>query len=79
MCAWGEITHPFPNFNGAAIEVWGWISNFIPYLNGVWLLIHPGIKVNPCYQKGPFSDISIIKQNISVQFLIRKCRMHDDD
>ena len=19
---WGEITYPFPNFNGAAIEVW---------------------------------------------------------
>ena len=27
---WGEITYPFPNFNGATVEVWKWISNFIP-------------------------------------------------
>ena len=26
-----EITHPFPNFNGAAVEVWEWLSNFIPH------------------------------------------------
>ena len=26
-----EITHPFPNFNGTAIEVWEWISNFITH------------------------------------------------
>ena len=29
---WDEIIYPFPNFNGAAVEVWEWISNFIPYL-----------------------------------------------
>ena len=28
---WGEITYPFLNFNGAAIEVCEWISNFIPH------------------------------------------------
>ena len=28
---WGEINYPFPNFNGTAVEVWEWISNFIPY------------------------------------------------
>ena len=26
-----EITYPFSNFNGAAVEVWEWINNFIPY------------------------------------------------
>ena len=26
-----EITYPFPNFNGATIEIWEWLSNFIPY------------------------------------------------
>ena len=26
-----EIAYPFPNFNGAAVEVWEWISNFIPH------------------------------------------------
>ena len=24
---WDEITFPFPNFNGCAVEVWEWISN----------------------------------------------------
>ena len=28
---WGKITYAFPNFNGAAVEVWGWIRNFVPY------------------------------------------------
>ena len=28
---WDEITYPFPNFNGATVEVWDWISNFIPH------------------------------------------------
>ena len=28
---WYEITYPFPNFNGTAIEVWEWLSNFILY------------------------------------------------
>ena len=28
---WDEITNPFPNFNIATIEVWEWISNFIPH------------------------------------------------
>ena len=29
-----EITYPFPNFNGATVEVWGWISNFIRHFTG---------------------------------------------
>ena len=28
---WDEITYPFPNFNGCTVEVWEWISNFIPH------------------------------------------------
>ena len=27
---WDDITYPFPNFNGCTVEVWEWISNFIP-------------------------------------------------
>ena len=27
---WDEITYPFPNFNGAAVDVWELVSNFIP-------------------------------------------------
>ena len=29
---WHEITYPFPNFNGCTLEVWEWISNFIPHI-----------------------------------------------
>ena len=28
---WDEITYPFPNFNGATIEVWEGINDFIPH------------------------------------------------
>ena len=28
---WDENTFPFPDFNGATVEVWEWISNFIPH------------------------------------------------
>ena len=39
---WDKITYPFPNFNSCTVEVWEWISNFIPYFLGMWLLIHAG-------------------------------------
>ena len=28
---WDEITYPFPNFNGATVEIWEWMINFIPH------------------------------------------------
>ena len=28
---WDEITYPFPNFNGGTVEVWEWISYFVPH------------------------------------------------
>ena len=31
---WYGITYPFLNFDGAAIEVQEWITNFIPHLAG---------------------------------------------
>ena len=40
---WDEITYPFLNVNGATVEVWEWISNFIPHLLGMRLLVHAGI------------------------------------
>ena len=30
---WDGITYPFPNFNGTTVEVWEWVSNFIPHFN----------------------------------------------
>ena len=37
-----EITYPFPNFNGANVEVWEWISDFI-------LHIIMGVITYPCW------------------------------
>ena len=31
---WDEIIYPLPNFNGTAVDVWEWKSNFIPHLTG---------------------------------------------
>ena len=45
---WDEIIYPFPNFNGATVEVCEWwyvISSHT--LPDMWLLIHAGIKVKP--------------------------------
>ena len=41
-----EITYPFPNFNGAAVDVWGWTSNFVPHF------VNVGIKVIPVCKMG---------------------------
>ena len=32
MKVWGEISNPFQNVNGAAVEVWEWIINLIPHV-----------------------------------------------
>ena len=29
-----EMTYPFPNSNGATVEVWEWIDNFISHFTG---------------------------------------------
>ena len=31
---WNEINYPSSNFNGATVEVWEWINNFIPHFTG---------------------------------------------
>ena len=40
---WDEITPPFPNFNGATVEVWEWINNSIPHFA-------MGVITYPCWQ-----------------------------
>ena len=37
---WNDITYPLTNFNGATIEVWEWICNFIPYFTGHVITYH---------------------------------------
>ena len=45
---WDEITDLYSNFNGATVEVWNGKVISSHTLLGMWLLIHAGIKVNPC-------------------------------
>ena len=51
---WNEITYPFPNFNGAAVEVWECISNFIPYFtrHACDYLSMLGLKLNHVCKRG---------------------------
>ena len=37
---WDRITCPFPNFNGATVDVWKWLSIFIPHVTG-HVFTHP--------------------------------------
>ena len=39
---WNEISYPVSNLNGCTVEVWEWISDFIPHLT-VHLITHPDI------------------------------------
>ena len=47
---WNEITYPFPNFNGATVDVWEWISNFIPHFTG-------HVITYPCWWKLPLAVV----------------------
>ena len=42
---WDEITYPFPNFNGAIIEVWEWVINSIPLYCACDYLSMLGLKL----------------------------------
>ena len=44
---WDEITYPFPNFKGATIEVWEWISNFFTHFMMAMITNPFEIKVKP--------------------------------
>ena len=48
---WDEIMYPFHNFNGTTVEIWEWISGFIPHL----------IKVNSWYKRVPGMNSAEVK------------------
>ena len=37
---WDEFAYSFPNFIDAAIEVWEWLSIYIPHFSG-HVITHP--------------------------------------
>ena len=50
---WDEIIYPFPNFNGCTVEVWEWISNFIPHFTR-HMIAYPccDLKLNHVSKRG---------------------------
>ena len=65
---WDEIAYPLPNFNGATVEVWEWIGNFM------CLLSHAGIKVS----KRGRNMWSGIPWSISTQLWLFSLRLQAD-
>ena len=56
---WDKITYPFPKFNDGTVEVWEWISNFIPhFIMGVIFLSILGSKITHVRIKGPLDGIT---------------------
>ena len=51
---WGEMTYSFQNVNGTTVEVWEWISDFIPYLT-VHMITWPscGLKLIDVNKRDP--------------------------
>ena len=45
---WDKIAYPFPNFNRVTLEVWEWISDFIPHLIKDVITYSCWININPC-------------------------------
>ena len=46
---WDETNYLCPNFIGVTAKLWESIKDFIPHFTmGLWLIIHTGIRVNPC-------------------------------
>ena len=48
-----EITHPFPNLNGAVVELLDWISNFIPLYCACDYLSMLGLKLFHVSERSP--------------------------
>ena len=53
---WGEIIHPFPNFKGYSVEVWGWISNGILHFM-MSVITYPcwDLKLNNVSKRDPWN------------------------
>ena len=69
---WDEITYPFPNFNGESVELWVWISNFIPHLSGLDTYFFRNLSVGQPSNNMDLSEIEIYLGTMIISFLFRK-------
>ena len=51
---WDENTYSFPNFSGWTVEVWEWISNFIPHFIGHVITFRCWYQSSTILVKGPW-------------------------
>ena len=65
MCGMKLLIHS----QTSTVEVWEWISNFIPHFLGMWLLMH-GIKVKPYYYRGPVVFSVFLRQRFLLKLKI---------
>ena len=56
--------YPFQNVDGANVEVWEWISNFVTHYAVCDYLSMLGLKLNHVGQMGPWYDIDWIYQTV---------------
>ena len=63
---WDEMTYPFPNFNGATVEVWKEISNFIIHFT-------MNVITYPCWG---WNWSMLVKWGLRLQYLSRQILDH---
>ena len=56
---WDDITYSFPNFNSTTVEVWEWISNFIPHFSGY-------VIIYPCWDE---SQTMLVKRSLQIMVI----------
>ena len=73
---WDEITYPFLNFNGATVEVYEWISNFIPQFKYVYnYLSMLGLNLKNVSKRGPRCRYAVLLWIVVVilSFFVTAC------
>ena len=76
---WDEITHPFSDFKGAAIEVWEWRSNFIQHFTEHVITYNAdlsSIRPNWTYMDCILLEIT---ENLQPEIMISKCQLFCSD
>ena len=62
---WDEITYLFPNFNGATVEVWEWISDFIPDFN-VYVITYPSCDLKLNHVSKGATEVKILQSSTTM-------------
>ena len=66
---WDELSYPFPNFDGATVEIWDWINNFIPRYSIL------GSRLNHVNKRGPWCAYLLS----GAEYIYTQCRFSHID